>query len=125
MPWTQNYAALGNNLGLTALVVSLPIFYLFWALAIKRMKGHVAGSTTLLLTIIDVVLVYKMPVGLALSASALGILNGLFPIAWIIVTAVFLYNLTVEAGQFDIIKSSIASLSNDRRLQALLISFSF
>ena len=125
MPWTQNYAALGNNLGLTALVVSLPIFYLFWALAIKRMKGHIAGSTTLLLTIIDVVLVYKMPVGLALSASALGILNGLFPIAWIIVTAVFLYNLTVEAGQFDIIKSSIASLSNDRRLQALLISFSF
>ncbi|KJR47591.1 L-lactate permease [Desulfosporosinus sp. I2] len=125
MPWTQNYAALGNNLGLTALVVSLPIFYLFWALAIKRMKGHIAGSTTLLLTIIDVVLVYKMPVGLALSASVLGILNGLFPIAWIIVTAVFLYNLTVEAGQFDIIKSSIASLSNDRRLQALLIAFSF
>lgn len=125
MPWTQNYAALGNSIGLTALAVSLPIFYLFWALAIKRMKGHIAGSTTLLFTIIDVVLVYKMPLGTALSASALGILNGWFPIAWIIVTAVFLYNLTVEAGQFDIIKSSIASLSNDRRLQALLIAFSF
>ncbi|MDP4160537.1 MAG: lactate permease LctP family transporter [Bacillota bacterium] len=125
MPWTQNYAALGNSLGLTAFVVSLPIFYLFWALAIKRMKGHIAGSTTLLLTIIDVVLVYKMPIGTALSATVLGILNGLFPIAWIIVTAVFLYNLTVEAGQFEVIKSSIASLSSDRRLQALLIAFSF
>jgi len=125
MPWIQNYTALGNSIGLTAFAVSIPIFYLFWALAIKRMKGHIAGSTTLLFTIIDVVLVYKMPLGLAISATALGILNGLFPIAWIIVTAVFLYNLTVEAGQFEIIKSSIASLSNDRRLQALLIAFSF
>lgn len=125
MPWTQNYAALGNSIGLTALVVSLPIFYLFWALAVKRIKGHIAGSTTLLLTIIDVILVYKMPLGTALSASVLGILNGVFPIAWIVIAAVFLYNLTVEAGQFDIIKSSIASLSSDRRLQVLLIAFSF
>ncbi len=125
MAWTQNYAALGNSIGLTALAVSIPIFYLFWALAIKRMKGHIAGSTTLLLTIIDVVLVYKMPLGTAISASILGMLNGLFPIAWIVVTAVFLYNLTVEAGQFEIIKSSIASLSGDRRIQALLIAFSF
>ena len=125
MPWIQNYAALGNSVGLTALVVSLPIFYLLWALAIKRMKGHIAGSTTLLFTIIVVVLVYKMPVGLAISASALGFLNGVFPIAWIIVTSVFLYNLAVEAGQFEIIKSSIATLSNDRRIQVLLIGFSF
>lgn len=125
MSWTQNYAALGNSIGLTALAVSIPIFYLFWALAIKRMKGHIAGSTTLLLTIIDVVLVYKMPLGTAISASVLGMLNGIFPIAWIVVTAVFLYNLTVEAGQFEIIKSSIASISSDRRIQALLIAFSF
>lgn len=125
MPWTQNYSALGNSIGLTALAVSLPIFYLFWALAIKRMKGHIAGLSTLLLTIIDVILVYKMPVSMALSASALGMLNGLFPIAWIVVSAVFLYNLTVEAGQFEIIKSSIASISSDRRLQALLVAFSF
>ena len=125
MAWTQNYAAIGNSIGLTALVVSIPIFYLLWALAIKRMKGHIAGSSALLLTIITVVLVYKMPVGLAISASALGFLNGVFPIAWIIVTSVFLYNLAVEAGQFEIIKSSIASLSNDRRIQVLLIGFSF
>jgi lactate permease len=125
MPWTQNYSALGGSIGLTALAVSLPIFFLFWALAIKRMKGHIAGILTLLFTIIDVVLVYSMPVSIALSASLYGIVYGIWPIAWIVVTAVFLYNLTVEAGQFDVIKSSIASISDDRRLQALLVAFCF
>lgn len=125
MPWHQNYAALNNSIGLTALVVSIPIFFLFWALAVKRMKGYIAGILTLVLTLIDVVLVYKMPVGIALSASALGIINGLFPIAWIVISAVFLYNLTVESGYFEVIKSSIASISDDRRIQALLVAFSF
>jgi len=125
MQWYQNYAAINQSIGLTALVVSIPIFFLFWALAIKQMKGHVAGLLTLLIAIIDVVFVYKMPVGLAISSTLLGMANGLFPIGWIIITAVFLYNLTVKAGQFEVIKSSISSLSSDRRLQALLIAFSF
>jgi L-lactate transport len=125
MPWNQNYAALNGNLLLTALVVAIPIFFLFWALAVKRMKGHVAGVLTLLLTILISVLVYRMPVTAALSASALGMVTGLFPIGWIILTAVFLFNLTVESGQFEVIKSSISSLSPDRRIQALLIAFSF
>lgn len=124
MQWLQNYSSLGST-GLTALVVAIPIFFLFWALAIKRMKGHVAGLVTLLIAIIDVVLVYKMPIGTAVSSTALGAVNGLFPIGWIIITAVFLYNLTVEAGQFEIIKSSISSISSDRRMQALLIAFAF
>lgn len=125
MQWYHNYAALGDSLGLTALVVAIPILYLFWALAVKRMKGHLAGLSTLAITIVITILVYKMPVSVALSAAALGMVNGLFPIGWIILTAVFLYNLTVESGQFEIIKSSISSLSTDRRLQALLIAFSF
>ncbi|WP_434133310.1 lactate permease LctP family transporter [Sporomusa sphaeroides] len=125
MQWLHNYSALGDSLGLTAITVSIPIFYLFWALAVKRMKGHIAGLTTLLLTIVVVVVVYGMPVNVAISASVLGMLNGLFPIGWIILTAVFLYNLTVETGQFDIIKSSISSLSPDRRIQALLVAFCF
>lgn len=125
MQWHQNYAAVGDSLGLTALVVAIPIFYLFWALAVKRMKGHLAGISTLVLTILIVVFAYGMPVGVAVSASALGMLTGLFPIGWIILTAVFLYNLTVESGQFEIIKSSISSLSTDRRLQALLVAFCF
>lgn len=125
MPWSQNYTALGDSVFLTAFVVAIPIFFLFWALAIKRMKGHVAGLLTLLIAIIDVVLVFKMPVGIAISSSLLGVVNGLFPIGWIVLTAVFLYNLTVESGQFEIIKSSISSISSDRRMQALLIAFSF
>ena len=125
MPWTQDYAALGGSLGLTALAVSIPIIFLFWALAIKGMKGYIAGLLTLLITIVDVIIVYKMPVTLALSAATYGMLYGLWPIAWIVITAVYLYNLTVESGQFEIIKSSIASISNDRRLQALIVAFCF
>lgn len=125
MLWNQNYAALNGSLLLTALVVAIPIFFLFWALAVKRMKGHVAGVLALILMIVISILVYRMPVTAALSASALGMLTGLFPIGWIILTAVFLFNLTVESGQFEVIKSSISSLSPDRRIQALLIAFSF
>jgi lactate permease len=125
LPWTQNYAAINGSLLLTALVVAIPIFFLFWALAIKRMKGHVAGVLTLIITILISVLVYRMPVTAALSAAALGMVNGLFPIGWIILTAVFLFNLTVASGQFEVIKSSISALSPDRRIQALLIAFCF
>lgn len=125
MQWYQNYSALNGSVGLTALVVAIPILFLFWALAIKKMKGHVAGVLTLLIAFIDVVLVYHMPVGIAFSATVYGIINGLFPIGWVIITAVFFYNLTVESGQFEIMKNSIATLSSDRRLQALLIAFSF
>jgi L-lactate transport len=125
MQWLHNYAAVGGSLGLTALVVAIPIFFLFWALAYKRMKGHVAGVLTLLLTLIITILAYKMPVTVALSAAGLGMVTGLFPIGWIILTAVFFYNLTVEAGQFEVIKRSISSISTDRRLQALLIASCF
>ena len=125
MQWHQNYSAVGGSLLLTALVVAIPIFFLFWALAVKRMRGYLAGVLTLFIAILIAVVVYQMPVSAALSASALGVLTGLFPIGWIILTAVFLYNLTVESGQFEVIKSSISSLSTDRRLQALLIAFSF
>ncbi|AFM01153.1 MULTISPECIES: L-lactate permease [Desulfitobacterium] len=125
MPWTQDYAALGGSLGLTALAVSIPIVFLFWALAVKGMKGYVAGLITLAITIVDVIIVYKMPVTLALSATAYGMIYGIWPIAWIVVTAVFLYNLTVVSGQFEVIKSSIASISDDRRIQALIVAFCF
>lgn len=101
MQWTHNYAALGNSLILTALVVSIPIFFLLWALAVKGMKGYIAGLLALCITLVDVVIVYKMPVSIALSATAYGMLYGLWPIAGIILTAVYLYNLIVESGKPD------------------------
>jgi len=123
--WFHNYSAVGNSLGLTALVVSIPIVFLFWALSVRRMKGHNAGGIALLLTVAVTTLAYHMPLPVAISAAVLGMLNGLVQIGTIILAAVFLYNLTVESGQAEIIKSSISSLSTDRRLQALLIAFSF
>jgi lactate permease len=125
VPWFHNYSAVGHSLGLTAMVAALPIFFLFWALAYKRMKGYLAASLTLLLALVVAVSAYGMPVRAAASAAALGMVNGLWPIGWIILTAVFFYNLTVEGGQSAIIQSSISTLSRDRRLQALLIAFCF
>jgi L-lactate transport len=125
MRWFQNYSPISGSLGLTAVVVAFPIFFLFWALAIKRMKGHIAAVLTLLLTLAIAIAVYRMPVIPAVSAAALGMASGLWPIGWIIFTAVFFYNINVEAGQPAIIANSISSLSRDRRLQALLIAFCF
>lgn len=124
MPWTQMYDP-AHNLGLSALLAAIPILFLFYALAIKKMKGHIAGTLTVVVAIIVSILGYHMPAGLAVLSFVNGGLYGLFPIGWIVVTAVFLYQITVKTGQFEIIKDSIAGLTEDRRLQALLIAFSF
>ncbi|MGX1983265.1 lactate permease [Thermolongibacillus altinsuensis] len=125
MTWTQNFTPVGDNLALSALVALIPILYFFWALAIKRMKGYMAGLTTLLVALAVVVFVYKMPVGMAVMSVSQGAVYGILPIGWIIITSVFLYKLTVKTGQFDIIRNSVLSITEDRRLQALLIAFSF
>jgi lactate permease len=125
MTWTQNFTPVGNNLGLSALVALVPILYFFWALAVKRMKGYVAGLSTLLVALVVVVFVYGMPVNMAVMSITQGAVYGILPIGWIIITSVFLYKLTVKTGQFEIIRSSIISITEDRRLQALLVAFSF
>ncbi len=101
------------------------MFFLFWALAIKRMKGHLATFSTLVLTMLVAVIVFKMPMTTMLAATAFGAANGLLPLCWLIFFAVFLYNLIIKSGNFEIIKSSIATVSNDRRIQAILIGFCF
>ena len=125
MGWTQDYTPLGNNLLLSSIAALIPILYFFWALAIKRMKGHTAGLTTLLIALVLAVFVYGMPAEKAVMSASQGAVYGLLPIGWIIVTSVFLYKLTVKTGQFEIIRSSVLSITDDRRLQALLIAFSF
>lgn len=124
MHWVQNYNPLGN-MALSFLVACVPIAFFFWALAIKKIKGHWAGLLTVLIAVLEAVLIYRMPVVPAVSATIYGAFQGLWPIGWIIVTAVFLYKLTVASGHFDLIRDSIASVTEDRRLQALLIAFSF
>ena len=124
MPWTQVIDPF-NNTALSAVVASLPIVFIFWALAIKKMKGYQTSLIAIAIAILLAVILYRMPVKLALLSTANGALYGLFPICWIIVTAVFLFNITIKAGQFEIIKHFMASITSDRRLQALLIAFSF
>ncbi|OBY93364.1 MULTISPECIES: lactate permease LctP family transporter [Pseudomonas] len=122
--WQQIYTPLGS-LGLSALVAVIPIVFFFLALAVFRLKGHVAGSITLALSVIIAIAAFGMPADMAIAAAGYGFAYGLWPIAWIIVAAVFLYKLTVKSGQFEVIRSSVLSITGDQRLQVLLIGFSF
>lgn len=124
MPWIQNINPF-KNIALSALVAALPILFIFWALIIKKMKGYKAGLLTTFLTLLLAILIYQMPVKLAFLSVLHGGLYGLFPICWIIINAVFLFNVTVKSGQFEIVKNFMASITPDRRLQVLLIAFSF
>lgn len=124
LQWTQVYDPFGNLL-VSFIVALIPLLFFFWALAVKKMKGHYAGLLTVLIAVLESIIVYGMPTSFALESTFLGAGDGLWHIGWIILAAVFLYKLTVKAGQFEIMRNSIASLSEDRRLQALLIAFSF
>jgi lactate permease len=124
MNWTQVINPL-HKIALSALVAAVPILFIFWALIIRKMKGYQASFLTMLIAIAIAIFLYSMPVKLALLSTFYGVLYGLFPICWIIINAVFLYNITVRSGQFEIIKNFMASITPDRRLQALLIAFSF
>ncbi|VVE03840.1 lactate permease LctP family transporter [Pandoraea soli] len=122
--WVQNYVP-GGTLWIAALMAALPIVVFFVALAGLRMKAHVAGALTVGIALIIAVAYFGMPARMAAMSAVYGFAYGLWPIAWIIITAVFLYRVVVKTGQFDIIRSSVVSLTNDQRLQMLLIGFSF
>ncbi|MEP6737111.1 MAG: lactate permease LctP family transporter [Chryseolinea sp.] len=123
MEWTQVIDPLGN-LTLSAFVAAIPVFVIFIAL-ISKLKGYLASLLTLFVALVVAAVVYKMPLALALSSAFNGALYGLFPICWIIIGPVFLFNITVKSGQFEVIRSFMASITPDRRLQGVLIAFSF
>ncbi len=114
-----------NNIYLSALVATIPVIFFFLALTVLRLKGHIAGAITLILSMAIAIFAFAMPVKMALLSAMHGFLYGLWPIAWIIIGAVFLYKLTVKSGQFDIIRDSIVYITDDKRLQVLLIGFCF
>ncbi len=124
MNWTQVYDPM-QNLALSSLLAAIPIIVIFYLLAIRRSPGQIAGALALVSAVLVAIFVYQMPPGLAITSAAMGALYGIFPIFWIVITAIFIYNLTVETGQFQIVKDSIATITDDRRLQALLIAFGF
>ena len=114
-----------HNIGLSALIALIPIIFFFIALVVLKIKAYVAGLATTAIAILLAAAVYSMPVSLGIASAFYGAVYGLFPIGWIVFNAVFLYNMTLETGQFEIIKKSISSIADDRRLQVLLISFCF
>ena len=129
--WVQGYDPLGAisqafpEYLLSALVAGIPLYLLFYMLAVKRTAGHKAAIVGTLSAVLIAIFVWKMPAGLAISSTAMGACFGLFPIIWIVVTAVWIYNMTVESGEFEIIKNSLASITDDRRLQAIFIAYAF
>lgn len=124
-PWTQTYVPLLDNLALSALVAALPVIVLLGLLAWCHAKAHVAALVALACSLFIALWVYRMPPLLALMAAANGAAYGLFPIGWIVLCAIFVYDITVKTGKFEIVKESIAGLAGDRRIQLLLIAFSF
>lgn len=122
--WTQVYTPLGS-LWLSALVATIPVFALLAMLGIFHVRAHIAALIGLALALLIACIVYGMPAKLAFAAAGYGAAFGLFPIGWIVLCAIFIYDISVSTGKFEICKQSIVSLSGDRRIQALLIAFSF
>jgi len=123
--WQQDYTPLFGSLGFSSLVAALPIFVLLFLLGVKRTAAWIAALSGLAAAALVALVVYRMPMGVMLSAVTYGAAFGLFPIGWIVFWAIVLYRITIATGKFEIIKGSIGSLTEDRRLQALLIAFGF
>ncbi len=122
--WQQSYDPAGH-IWLSALVACLPIALFFLALTVLRLKGWLAGTLTVLCALGVALFFYGMPFSQAVAAAVYGFFYGLWPIAWIIVAAVFLYKISVKTGQFDTIRESVLVLTADQRLQMLLVGFAF
>ncbi len=125
MSWNQTYFLFGHGLGFSVLLAALPIFTLLFLLGVLRKPAWIAGLAGLAVTIVLAVGIYRMPPVTAISAAANGAAFGLFPISWIVFWAIALFRVTLETGQFEIIRDSIGRLTSDSRLQALLIAFAF
>ena len=123
--WQHNYEPVGGSLGLSALVAAIPIVVLFLMLGVWRKPAWMSALSALTSALVVSLAVYGMPPQLAVISTLYGAAYGLFPIAWIVFTSIMLYRLAVDTGKFEIIKDSVGSLTDDRRLQAMFIAFSF
>ena len=123
--WQQNYAPVGGSLALSALAASIPIAVLFFMLGVLRRPAWMAALTALAAAFILALFAYGMPAQLALMSAITGAAYGIFPISWIVFSSIMLYRLAVDTGKFAVIKDTVGGLTNDRRLQALFIAFSF
>jgi lactate permease len=125
MTWTQVYSPVNGSVFVSALVAAIPVVVLLGLLAFLHVRAHWAALLGLGTALLIAMIGYGMPAKLALAAAADGAAFGLLPIGWIIFGAIFLYDVTVKSGDFEVLKHTIAGLASDRRIQLLLIGFSF
>ncbi|WP_030422598.1 L-lactate permease [Streptomyces sp. NRRL F-5065] len=123
--YVQELEPVADSLALSALVAALPLLTVLVLLGGVRMKAHLAGLTGLLAAVLVAWLAYGMPLGQTVSSAAQGALFGLFPILWIVVNALWVYRMTVRTRHFDVLRRSFGRLSDDPRIQALVIAFCF
>ena len=123
--WEQNYVPVAGSLFYSTLVSAVPLVILFYMLGVRRKPSWIAGLSALGVALVLAVAVYRMPVVQAGASIVYGAAFGLFPIGWIVIASLILYRVTLDTGKFEIIKDSIGALSDDRRLQAVLIGFAF
>jgi lactate permease len=122
--WIQDYQPAGG-LGVSALLAALPVIVLLVALGVVRFSAHLSAALALVTALGVALLLYRMPAALAFDSAAMGVVFGVWSVAWIAFHAVYFHNVTVATGRFDAIKRVLAGFSEDRRLQALLIAFGF
>ena len=123
--WQHNYHPVAGSLAASALIAAIPVFVLFLMLGVLRKPAWMSALSALASALVVSLAVYGMPVQLAVISTLYGAAYGLFPIAWIVFSSIMLYRLAVDTGKFEIIKDSVGTLTDDRRLQALFIAFSF
>lgn len=123
--WQQNYTPVANSLFLSALVAAIPIFVLLFLIGIRRKPAWMASLAGLGTVVLMAAIVYRMPASMLLQSVLYGAANGLMPIGWVVFSAILLYRVTVESGRFEVLKDSVGSLTDDGRLQMMLIAFAF
>jgi lactate permease len=122
--WNQLYDPLGSK-ALSTIAAALPVVTLLVLIASNKVKAHLAAVAALIVANLVAIFIFTMPAGMSLRATALGAVTGFFPIGWIVLNVIFLYRLTVEKGVFETLQKTIGGVTADRRLQLLLIAFSF
>ncbi len=122
--WNQIYNPF-NNATLSTVAAALPVVTLLVLIASGKVKAHIAAIVALIVANLIAIYIFTMPANMSLRATVLGAVTGFFPIGWIVLNVIFLYQLTVEKGAFETLQNTIGSVTNDRRLQLLLIAFSF
>src|SRR6202049_5094735 len=122
--WNQIYNPLGSA-ELSTIAAAIPVVTLLVLIASGKVKAHLAAIIAVILTNLIAIFVFTMPAGMSVRASLLGIVAGFFPIGWSVLNVIFLYQMTVATGQFELLKRAVGGVTEDRRLQLLLIAFSF